>query len=73
MVTFKIITQEEYDQLPGNGAAALLNAVGRDGQPILKYAKGHFKDGTNSIEKYWIDENGKWWQRASKFKPGEIY
>ena len=69
----KIITQEEYDKLPGNGAAALLNCIGDDGQPILKYAQCKFKDATIGIEKYWIDEEGKRWKRTNKFIAGNEY
>ena len=69
----KTITQEEYDKLPGNGAAALLNGIGDDGQPILKYAQCKLKSGEIGIEKYWIDENGKSWKRAMKFIAGEQY
>lgn len=73
MEQMKTITQEEYDKLPGNGAAALLNGVGDDGQPILKYSQCKFKNGDIGIVKYWIDENGKSWKRASKFIDGEQY
>lgn len=73
MEQMKTITQEEYDKLPGNGAAAFLNGIGDDGQPILKYAQCKFKSGEIGIEKYWIDENGKSWKRARKFIAGEQY
>lgn len=66
------VTQKEYDLLPGAGAAALLNTIGDDGQPILKYAQCTIK-GKPGIVKYWIDEEGKSWKRASLFIPGEKY
>lgn len=67
------ITQEQYDKLPGNGAAVLLNGIGDDGQPILKYAQCKFKNGEIGIVKYWIDEKGQSWKRAMKFIAGEQY
>lgn len=69
----KIITQEDYDKLPGNGAAAILNGVGSDGQPVLKYAKCTLRDGSIGIVRYWIDENSQNWQKVSKFVAGESY
>lgn len=51
-----IITKEIYEQLPGNGAAAILNGIGADGQPILKYAKFKYKNGDLGIEKYWVND-----------------
>lgn len=73
MEKMEVITQEEYDKLPGTGAAAILNGIGSDGQPILKYAKGTFKNGTPAIEKYWVDENGQRWKRTSVFNVGGTY
>lgn len=73
METMKVITQDEYDKLPGNGAATILNSIGEDGQPILKYAQCKFKSGEIGIEKYWADENGKRWKRARKFIANEQY
>lgn len=72
-MTKKIITQEDYDKLPGNGAVQILNAVGDDGQPILKYAKAKFKDGSDAIIKYWIDEKGDPWKISHKFIPDNEY
>ena len=69
----RVITQEEYDGLPGNGAAAILNSLGEDGQPVLKYAQCKFKSGEIGIEKYWADESGKRWRRPSKFIAGNEY
>ncbi len=66
-------TQEEYDKLPGNGAAAILNRIGEDGQPILKFAQGKFKSGKQCIERYWADEDGKRWKMAHKFIPNKEY
>lgn len=73
MEQIKIITQEEYNNLPGSGAAAILNGIGADGQPILKYAQCELKSGEIGIVKYWVDEYGKSWKRARKFIAGEQY
>lgn len=61
------MTKEEYDLLPGTGAAMLLNAKGDDGQPIIKFAKGRFTDGRLAITRYWINEKGESWRRTEEF------
>lgn len=68
----EVISQKDYDLLPGAGAAAILNGIGEDGQPILKYAQCTIK-GKAGIVKYWVDENGKSWKRASLFVAGKKY
>ena len=73
METTKVITQEEYDKLPGTGAVAILNGIGKDGQPILKYGKCKFKNGNVGIVKYWVDENGERCKIAGKFIVGKQY
>jgi hypothetical protein len=69
----KIITRKEYNSFPGAGAVSLLNAIGEDGQPILKYAKITFNDGSDGIIRYWVDENGKSWRKLNKFIDGNEY
>ena len=61
------MTNEEYDLLPGYGAASLLNGIGEDGQPILKFAKCNLSEGRRGIVKYWVDENCKAWRRTDVF------
>ena len=71
--TKKVITQEDYDKLPGNVAASFLNGIGEDGQPILKYAQCNLKSGEPGIEKYWVDEEGQSWRIAHKFIANNEY
>lgn len=65
------MTQQEYDLLPGTGAASVLNARGSDGQPILKYAQSNLKSGEKGITHYWIDDNGKQWRASIIFIPDD--
>jgi hypothetical protein len=73
VITTKVITQEEYDTLPGTGAAAILNSIGEDGQPILKHAQCKDKNGILGITRYWADENGKRWKQTFRFVAGNEY